>query len=354
MKSSMSPLNIDDNIFFGLKKRILGNNELYCNVLDKKEFRRLYHISFMGAIDYTIHTDGLLHEQRTRADHSIDVAILAYYVASKRGYNDDLKNHLFIAALLHDIGHLPLSHSLEHYFVDRFKYGHHEIGESIIKGDIGENNSLSAFIKDNFDTKFILSLLNKEASDEDGGDLFSSPINIDTIDGIYKSSRYLSKSFSFDRLELAKQVFLKRDNDLYLDKFWELKNYTYKNLINTSHGILSDRLGEINFGGYLDKELKESDFFKSEKNWHQIHKKLFKEFKLLKSNSLDRLPKSIEYTDRLYYIDYSCSNIYDKYKLKKRKEVLHNLDSSIKNFEPSTNLQLEFKYEWIPRLLEKQ
>ena len=106
-----------------------------------------------------------------------------------------------------------------------------------------------------------------------------------------------------------------------------------------------DILGEINFGGYLDKELKESDFFKSEKNWHQIHKKLFKEFKLLKSNSLDRLPKSIEYTDRLYYIDYSCSNIYDKYKLKKRKEVLHNLDSSIKNFEPSTNLQLEFKYE---------
>ena len=329
---------------FDLKTEIFEKNSVFSDVVLTKEFKRLNNISFMGAIDYTVNTYGISHNSRTRAEHSIDVSVIAYHVASKRNYDEDLKNHLSMAGLLHDIGHLPLSHSLEHYFKERFKYGHHEIGEAIIRGEIGTKQSLSKLLKDNFDVNFILSLLNKEISSTYGGDLFSNSINIDTIDGIFKSSRYLSRIYRFDRLSLAENAFIEYDSFRELDKFWSLKNTVYNDLINTKYGVISDKLGEINFGEYLDRNLDEIDFFKSEKSWHQVHRILFNSFKTLKEKKFCDFNQELTYIDRKYFVDETSFSIKSRYKLDKHK-AKYNISDDIYTIKPKENLQLEFKYE---------
>lgn len=82
--------------------------------------------------------------------HSLHVAALAAFVAHRRGYDDGLKRHLVIAG---------------------------------------------------------------QADASEGGDLFSSPINIDTIEGIIRSYRYLRDTpAALDPLQVAEASFISRES----------------------------------------------------------------------------------------------------------------------------------------------
>lgn len=243
-------------------------------------FRRLDDISFLGALDYT-------HEVRatspyaplTRAAHSVNVAMLADYVSTLRGYSDELAKHLVVAALLHDVGHVPLSHSIEPYVKAKFGYGHHELGERLIRGDLRNGKELASAIESQCDVDFIVSLLDGKASQNDGGDLFSSSINIDTIDGIFRSCAYLGQAgcsvSAASCLAVAKASFGERAaQDLQLlDSFWALKHRVYDEVIHTSLGLVSDKASELFFSTVA--VLDESDLLDSEKTWKHKYALLF-------------------------------------------------------------------------------
>ncbi|MFJ5257693.1 HD domain-containing protein [Pseudomonas sp. NPDC088414] len=285
----------------------LSKNELVTKILNTDAFLRLENISFLGALDYTCKTKGIEKRERSRAQHSIFVAAIANYVASKRNYSEELTNHVIAAALLHDIGHPPLSHSAEPFIKKSLGYGHHEAGEQIITGEVPLGKELSKALHSSVDINFILNLINGEADANYGGDLFYSSINIDTIDGILRSHKYITGLRpSLNHLSVADASFFDNPNNEHaiLDEFWCMKERVYSGLINNELGLLSDKTSEV-FFMLLKDNFREEDIYTCENAWKKKYKGLFKEFSnILKKTAIPEwlLESEVTFIDRQYLI----------------------------------------------------
>lgn len=280
-------------------------------VLKSRPFQRLKNISFLGALDHISATCNLEKTTRTRASHSLIVAALANFIATERGYSPKLKRHLVVAGLLHDVGHAPLSHSAEPYFETRFGLGHHKMGELILKGRHSSSKQLFQYLSRELDIDWIIDLLNGAVSEEQGGDLFSSPVNIDTIDGIIRSHSYMSDDApELDPLKVAMAAFLDDGINGYqvLDTFWNLKNRVYTELINADIGLLADKTCQ-QFFSELDATMDEAGLFEDELQWAQKYAVLFKTLNRISSSpSLsDKLASlNARHIKRNYWIDKSA------------------------------------------------
>lgn len=304
-------------------------------IIKTAAFNRLYGISFLGAIDYSDQNE-LTKKERNRAIHSLYVAGIANYVATKRNYNSDLKEHLVAAALLHDIGHMPLSHSAEPFIKEKFGYGHHELGNNLISGTCWVDSGLSKALNKNFDVSFIKGLLNFELKN-DGHDIFSNKINADTIDGIVRCIEYKGKNKAnhLNRISIAKAAFL--DNiDMtenkrlqILDNFWNTKHFVYQNFINTKHSVISDKISQIFFRE--NKKIEYKNLLSDERRWREQYKLLFKWLSNLKSNSIPHCLKNYEmvYTTRNYKVLKTEKDIKKRYTNNKNKAKISE-DSLLK------------------------
>lgn len=82
--------------------------------IDSANFQRLRHIKQLGMGDYIF--PGAVH---TRFNHSLGCCYVASQVAQKIGLVDEARQLVIIAALLHDIGHGPFSHTFEDLFINK-------------------------------------------------------------------------------------------------------------------------------------------------------------------------------------------------------------------------------------------
>jgi HD superfamily phosphohydrolase len=82
--------------------------------IDHNLFQRLRHIKQLGMADLVF--PGATH---TRFNHSLGCCYLAGQMAKKIGLNENDRQLVMIAALLHDIGHGPFSHTFEDLFPER-------------------------------------------------------------------------------------------------------------------------------------------------------------------------------------------------------------------------------------------
>lgn len=296
----------------------IKKNKLYSQVISCGAFERLKGVSFLGAIDYLPNFRRLLKPQRTRYSHSLNVATLAQLVALKRGYNVELANHLVIAGLLHDIGHPPLSHSVEPFLKEKFGFGHHEMGEMLLNGEVSLGKELNSILRKNVDIEFIKRLINGEVRQVDGGDLFSSKINLDTIDGIIRSYSYLkpySKPLNPETVALAS--FISTDEDKYqvLDRFWELKHTIYNYLITSGDGLLADLFSQQSIREGRSQLVTE-DLFKSECSWQQKFSGVFASIYDINLNSHYAEPnpaRHLSYIKRKYYINSNKLEVNQRY-----------------------------------------
>lgn len=314
----------EDDINFWVNK--IKNDDFFSSILDSEAFKRLYDISFLGSLDYRKVNLKNKKEERNRAHHSLHVAALALFVSEKRNYSKNLSKHLVAAALLHDIGHPPFSHSAEPSIKKQLGFGHHEMGEEIIRGrekSIGK--SLNKILKKYIDVDFLVGLLDKKIDAEKGGDLFSSEINIDTIDGITRSLSYYTKLSSCTTLSIARASFLCKNSDIdyfLLDDFWLKKDFVYKDIINSYQGILQDRICEHYFSN--ETNFLEEDFVKRERNLEAKHPRLFSALKT--KTNLPVIPNWIvesefDYTDRVYFVN-SQEHGFARYKSEKTKKQI--------------------------------
>lgn len=171
-------------------------DEVKLKILDTPEMQRLRRIKQNG-LCYLVYPC----MNNTRFEHCIGVMHLAEKVAEKLNLEQDEKEDIEIAGLLHDIGHLPFSHlsELTQKYIKNFS--HEQNSVRIIKGE--ENSMWLNNIKKYSTIKEILNAyginVNKICDLIMGkgtfGKIINSDIDVDRMDYLLRDSYYAGVAY---------------------------------------------------------------------------------------------------------------------------------------------------------------
>ncbi len=100
------------------------------SLLEAPELQRLHSIHQLG-LAYLVFP-GANH---TRFEHSLGTFWVARRMCASLQLEDDESRLVECAAFLHDVGHLPYSHTMESILHDRFGIDHAEISRRLVRGD---------------------------------------------------------------------------------------------------------------------------------------------------------------------------------------------------------------------------
>lgn len=249
---------------------------LFRELIAHPRFQRLKDIRFLGAIDYAVSANGRpLHTRQTRYDHSIGVGLLAQWYADEAGFADSERYLLVSAALLHDIGHAPLSHSLETVFKEAFGIDHHSATIDAIRQPNTKSESISSILQKYFvDPEAVIATLSNEAGPY--APLLLGKFNLDTLDAIPRSLTYISKQSLTSPSKVAMRAahFNAGSRQDTLDSFWSQKDLVYQRLINAALGVQFDRNAQDFMREHIT-DFSRADFFASEVELRRSHPQLF-------------------------------------------------------------------------------
>jgi len=147
---------------------------VFLDLIESPEFQRLHDIKQLGLAHLVF--PGAHH---TRLEHSLGT----YHISSLMCHALDLEEQesqtIMSAALLHDVGHAPFSHSLEWFLKDRYGFTHDELTKKIILGkesmlsnddreNIGAPDTISAILeRHGIDPKNVARLVTRTESGTD-------------------------------------------------------------------------------------------------------------------------------------------------------------------------------------------
>jgi hypothetical protein len=249
---------------------------LYRDLIFSPRFQRLNHVRFLGAIDYLLRPNGKsLNTRHTRYQHSLGVALLAKRLSDEVGWTQTTERTFVAAALLHDIGHGPLSHSLEPVFREHFQIDHHSATlEVIATGHAGEaplEKTLSAY---GVDTDRVIDMISNRQGE--WSPLFLGKFNLDTLEAISRCATYLHRNpFTAPPWAILRAAHMgATDSHTTLDTFWTLKDFVYSRLILSPTGVSAD----LNAQDYVRKHLGDFNrdhFFANERDLRRLYPRLF-------------------------------------------------------------------------------
>ena len=289
-----------------------GGDPFFLELAATKAFQRLKSIRFLGGIDYLLvrSPNGARGNVRyTRYQHSLGVASLALFYCNALALPFTDRRLVFAAALLHDIGHAPLSHSLEPVFKEVFGLAHHQANEDIVTGRVPLGfevyNALCGY---NVDVERLIAMISGQDAGFNG--FFSGPINFDTIDGIIRARAYAQPNSTMLSPDTVTEAALRRysERDHWaVDEFWLYKDQVYRHLINSRTGVLADFACQMYMRLNLDA-VSLDDYFVTEA---QIFRKLPGLRDLLTSRSFEneimrQVNTPISFTARRFYIEPSA------------------------------------------------
>lgn len=163
-------------------------HELINKLLQTKELQRLRHV-FQVGVAHIVYPTGT----HTRFSHSLGTYEIARQITSENTYfrTRAYEKMLFMcAALLHDIGHGPFSHSFEESLEN---YNHEKMGVKILKSKKSQVNSVLNSFDENL-VGDICDLLMKKSKYKAIQFLVSSDVDVDRMDYVLRDSYYTSKS----------------------------------------------------------------------------------------------------------------------------------------------------------------
>jgi hypothetical protein len=225
--------------------KMADSDPLFAAVVETSAFQRLKSIRFLGGIDYLLvrAPNGAKGNIRyTRYQHSLGVARLALLYSDQKGLSLVERRVAYLAALLHDIGHAPLSHSLEPVFARVFGLDHHRATEALLRGEVPLGRDLFNVLKTHHvDIDRVIGVISGKELGHDG--FFTGPINFDTIEGILRTRKYAVNRIDALTPEIVTQASIRRETDADLavvDTFWECKDTVYRHVVNSRMGVLAD------------------------------------------------------------------------------------------------------------------
>lgn len=276
-----------------LPSDILEHSSVY-NIVNSDAFKRLDDIRFLGAIDYTFKPSKNF-KRHTRFEHTLGVTRLVKHAYKFYNLSKLDEKYLLTAALLHDIGHAPLSHTLESVFKEKFSINHHIASEKLIKGEAPIGKDIAKYLRDDgLDVDKVLALISGDTT-INGHELFSSNFNVDTLDGIIRTSLYTSKSETYNGTSPQNILITFLENSILgrdkLDSFWNLKKDMYSLFIQGSKGVMADTIAKIIFAKNISR-INEDFFYSTEdqlfKLFPEIRQFLFTLF-ILQNSSKSKL-----------------------------------------------------------------
>jgi uncharacterized protein len=281
---------------------------LHQKIIASEAFQRLKDVRFLGAIDYLLYPENQPKTGRhTRFDHSLGVGRLARRYAKERRMSSHDERLLVLAALLHDIGHGPLSHSLEPAFSERFGIDHHTVTAKIVRGEVPIGAGVyKALLGAGINANLIVGIISGEAKNE-FAEVLCGPINVDTVEGIFRCYSYFSNAaIAAAPIRVVKSLVRRAVDDIaVLDAFWQLKGFVYNHFIQSDFGLIADYTCENYLRTYPVGFKGGSSYFQSEVQLKREHPDLFKQLSdLRKSLQQGHLSgPAIEYVKRTFLID---------------------------------------------------
>ncbi len=135
----------------------------------------------------------------TRFEHSLGAYHLARVLADHLGLDEEEKLNVSAAALLHDIGHGPLSHATEAALSPYLRHEHESIIELLNKGMLKD-----VMTEQGLRPREIQSIINGENK---LGQIVSSEIDADRMDYLIRDSHYTGVAYGvIDHLRLIKMM----------------------------------------------------------------------------------------------------------------------------------------------------
>jgi len=260
--------------------------------------RRLVGIGFLGAIDFIRQGSGRsAHRRRhNRLEHTLGVARLANTYAREAGLSQSRRRLLLAAALLHDVGHGPLSHTLEPVFAEAFDVDHHSMTRRIVRGETRYGRDVYASLRAAaLDPDEVLAMIDGH---HDGPDafLFAGSINLDTLDGIVRSRAFMEPRAAPQAMLRAVRRWAQTGHAPLseFDSFWTLKHDVYTLLIGGARGRLLDAVAQAYMKANIDA-FDATDFERSEDTLRKRHRQLFELLCLVadrRSSLKDHIPRN--------------------------------------------------------------
>lgn len=213
----------------------LPEEKMVINLIDSSPFQRLRRIKQLGPASLTFHG-----AESSRFSHSIGVLHIARRAFNKLlKLNSKLKRYqglLYASALLHDIGHGPLSHTSEGMFgIKHEEWSSKIIREHpIISKEIDQlDNGLSIEVSNLIEGKLPVNKLIKT--------LVSSQLDCDRLDYLMRDSNSIGTSYGQIDLErILSALTLAPDGDLAIDPkglmavehYLVVRNLMYRTIYN--------------------------------------------------------------------------------------------------------------------------
>ena len=176
-----------------IRDSIYGNIELggiFLELLEMPEIQRLNGIKQLG-LTYLVYP-GANH---TRLEHSLGTAHMARKMARVLGIDDMMVG---VAALLHDIGHGPFSHTLEYLFHKRTGKSHVEIAKEMILGKrLLPDYEYDYTIKDVLSKYGIdaIEIINMIEGKGEMGQIINGPLDADQVDYLMRDAYYTGVAY---------------------------------------------------------------------------------------------------------------------------------------------------------------
>jgi HD superfamily phosphohydrolase len=191
------------------------------DLLETPEVQRLHSIKQLGFAHLVF--PGAHH---TRFEHSLGSCAIASQVADILELSKDEKELIACAALLHDIGHGPFSHTLESILLERYRVDHIDLTEKLILGEVVIfDEQEHAFIhaptthqilkRYGADEKEIVRIIRGKPSKKSYlNQLLNSTIDVDQLDYLMRDAYYTGVSYGLIDVQRLLQTLMIHQGNL--------------------------------------------------------------------------------------------------------------------------------------------